>query len=148
MKTSLRKVYDLGIKIIQDFDFLRVFDYVITDVNFQKLHTPTLAWAPGPYAEVIYANCKNRWVTVDLYETGVMCVEIEGVAADEIFSYEDFMMYRYETKPASVYAKEKSKEGYVDFYIKLVRRSFEGELKEVILGNMWIDVPFDWQGHK
>jgi hypothetical protein len=145
---KILKIYDLGIKITHEFDFLHNFRYKITDVNLHKLHTPTPTWALGPYAEAIYVNDKNRSICIDLYDLGFIFVFVKNLETKESFSYDDYIKYKKGIKISDESTPEKKGREYINYYINLLKASFEGALKEVILGNTWVDVPCDWQGMK
>ena len=154
MKKLIINLITLSENIASKFRFLLDCGYCINEINLRGLSVSTqeARGGLGPYVEVIYSNNKNRLIYIHLHQKKFSFVHIKDPVSKKEFSYNHFIVLKkWNRLDHEYYEKKKSEQNlgeYFDYYASHVKTSFEGELKEVILGNTWIDVPFDWQGMK
>jgi hypothetical protein len=148
MNAQITSIYNLSDKISREFDFLSDFHYNIMEINLRNLDGFKESGTERPYCNLIFGNGKNRKLSINYYDNRIVFLWIRNFPERKEFIFDDYFMWKNKMSIRMEFSKGESHNGYVDFYINSARQSLNSDLKSIILGEQWIDIPVNWQGQK
>lgn len=134
--------------ISERFDFLRDFGYGDKVAKFHNMDATGRFVPDMPYVEVLWINeAIRKRVKITTYTNCVTFCEIVDDVSEGSVSVNDFLR-RARGMDVGVHTMAAGVEDKLSMFLELLASEMKGRLLDVVIGEEWLDVPFDWQGQK
>ena len=148
MKDIEQRMLEIKNVVCDCFTFLKGMGYKM-EVKFINMESKGSFLPDMPCVKVFWTNrTLGRRIGITVYENYVTFCKIEELMLDKSFLMDHYFKWAWR-KELGVHSMVGTD---IDNKFRLFLRCLKDELKtslrEVLIGESWVDIPFDWQGEK
>lgn len=137
------KIDNLLDKLKSRFDFLKNYNLKILSEEIFNKSKPESQWV-----RIIYSNEKNREIIVEFYPKEIYKISFDISNSIKVtygtFGLKQYLNFKAGNEPKFIPMEELDKNNFdqsLRDYAAKVEFLLENELKEIVNGNEWIDIP-------
>lgn len=67
---------------------------------------------------------------------------------DSSFSFRQYLIYKKKETDILMSSSGQSEKKYIKYYFDLLKQTIDDDLKDVLSGKTWLDLPADYMGYK
>ena len=138
MEADIKKMVIKAFSFLEDEGFKRYSHLNLSSVNKNKI-IETLHYDKGDIRIELTLFSSEKWTSLFL--------AIDKLSLDTCFLFDDYLLYNKKDKEEDRFENE-SVEDYIKRFSQFFKKEINGDLRDVIAGKTWIEVPEDWGPYK